>query len=166
MPLIKEYASLYEPITKEDISDYFYTRVTDAVVAWLEKESGMQNENFLLDLGDQIIYGESIFWDSYVNTIRDLIEEQLQEIPNKFLWVMWKTKHTWYEDDNEMYEDEEEIEESEIIEDIVTDIWNEIYCRAEEAYEEKEREEEENEHDDDEDWEDEEMTEIQTPKQE
>lgn len=164
MPSIKEYASLYEPIMKDDISDYFYTRVTDAVIAWLEKERGMQNENYLLDLGDQIIYGGSFYWDLYVDTIRDLIEEQLKGIPNKFLWVMWRTKHTWYQDDDEIYEDEEEIEESEIIENIVTDIWNEICCRAEEAYEEKENEE--NKHDDNGNWEDEEMTEIQTPKQE
>lgn len=150
MTLAKDYGPLYDPITKNDVADYFFNYVTQTVIARLRNQAGMNNENLLLDLGDQIVYGCSIFWDEYVDVCKSWIACELEKIPEKFQWAMWQKWNVWYEDDV--------VEELDFKEDLINEIWEDVCRSAEEAYEDRKAEADES-SDDEMDLEATEMTE-------
>ena len=60
--LVKDCLEYNNAITKEELADYLYAKIVADV---LRKQLGMHYDNALIDLGNQIACGDSIYWDVY-----------------------------------------------------------------------------------------------------
>ena len=88
--LVKDSAAFMDDITRTEVADFLYSTIVERIADELREQEGMQNNNALVDLGDQVANGESVYWDSYEQTVEDMAAKHLDSIPEKFLWAMWQ----------------------------------------------------------------------------
>ena len=86
--LVQDSAVFMDDITRTEVADFLYSTIVERIADELREQEGMQNNNALVDLGDQVANGESVYWDSYVQTVEDMAVKHLDSIPEKFLWAM------------------------------------------------------------------------------
>lgn len=117
-------------ITRREVANFLYSTIVDGIADELRKQEGMQNNNALVDLGDQVVNGESFYWDSYVRTVEDMAAKHLDSIPEKFLWAMWQNGH----DIDNIVDDEDDLDSIPLHDDIIMEIFNRLCVIAEEEY--------------------------------
>ena len=88
--LVKDSADFMDDITRTEVADFLYSTIVDNIADELREQEGMQNNNALMDLGDQVANGVSVYWDVYLKTVEDMTVKYLDRIPEKFLWAMWQ----------------------------------------------------------------------------
>lgn len=117
-------------ITRREVANFLYSTIVDGIADELREQEGMQNNNALVDLGDQVVNGESFYWDSYVRTVEDMAAKHLDSIPEKFLWAMWQNGH----DIDNIVDDEDDLDSIPLHDDIIMEIFNRLCVIAEEEY--------------------------------
>lgn len=117
-------------VTKKDLIEYLYQQIIDDVIEVFEKQKGYTYPTALIELGNQVACGESIYWSLYKNLAKDIASKHLQKTPANIIKVMWdNTTHidNWYSNNDVIYED-----------DIAEEIFQRICMIAENAYDEYE----------------------------
>ena len=104
--LVKDSAVFMDDITRTEVADFLYSTIVERIADELREQEGMQNNNALVDLGDQVANGISVYWDVYVKTVEDMTVKYLDRIPEKFLWAMWQDG---YDIDN-IVDDEDDLD--------------------------------------------------------
>lgn len=128
--LVKDSAVFMDDITRTEVADFLYSTIVERIADELREQEGMQNNNALVDLGDQVANGESVYWDSYVQTVEDMAAKHLDVIPVKFLWAMWQDG--CYIDN--IVDDEDELDNIPLHIDLAMEIFNRLCLIAEEEY--------------------------------
>lgn len=128
--LVKDSAVFMDDITRTEVADFLYSTVVERIADELRAQEGMQNNNALVDLGDQVANGESVYWDSYEQTVEDMAAKHLDSIPEKFLWAMWQDGR--YIDN--IVDDEDELDNIPLHTDLAMEIFNRLCLIAEEEY--------------------------------
>lgn len=128
--LIKDSADFMDDITRTEVADFLYSTIVDNIADELREQEGMQNNNALVDLGDQVANSVSVYWDSYVRTVEDMAAKHLDSIPEKFLWAMWQNGH----DIDNIVDDEDDLDIIPLHDDIIMEIFNRLSVIAEEEY--------------------------------
>lgn len=129
--LAKDCPEYNNAITKEELADYLYAKIVDFVADILRKQQGLQYENTLIDLGNQVACGESIYWDAYVKTAKDITIGYLKDMPEKFQWAMWQNGLYI---DNIIDEDDVEIDNISHQKDIAEEVFQRLCPIAEREY--------------------------------
>lgn len=129
--LAKDCPEYNNAITKEELADYLYAKIVDFVADILRKQQGLQYENALIDLGNQVACGESIYWDAYVETAKDITMGYLKDMPEKFQWAMWQNGLYI---DNIIDEDDIEVDNIPRQEDITEEVFQRLCPIAEREY--------------------------------
>lgn len=140
--LVKDCPEYNNAITKEELAEYLYAKIVNFVADVLRKQSGMHYDNALIDLGNQIACGESIYWDVYVQTVKDITFDYLKDIPEKFQWAMWQ--NSLYID-NIIDEDDVDVDSISHQEDIAEEVFQRLCPIAEREYDDNVFEDEFNE---------------------
>ena len=104
--LVIDSAVFMDDITRTEVADFLYSTIVERIADELREQEGMQNNNALVDLGDQVANGISVYWDVYVKTVEDMTVKYLDRIPEKFLWAMWQDG---YDIDN-IVDDEDDLD--------------------------------------------------------
>lgn len=107
-----------------------YSTIVDNIADELREQEGMQNNNALIDLGDQVANGGSVYWDVYVKTVEDMTVKYLDRIPEKFLWAMWQDGR--YIDN--IVDDENDLDNIPLHTYLAMEIFNRLCLIAEEEY--------------------------------
>lgn len=128
--LVKDSAAFMDDITRTEVADFLYSTIVERIADELREQEGMQNNNALVDLGDQVANGESVYWDSYEQTVEDMAAKHLDSIPEKFLWAMWQDGR--YIDN--IVDDEDELDNISLHTDLAMEIFNRLCLIAEEEY--------------------------------
>lgn len=128
--LVKDSAAFMDDITRTEVADFLYSTIVERIADELREQEGMQNNNALVDLGDQVANGESVYWDSYEQTVEDMAAKHLDSIPEKFLWAMWQDGR--YIDN--IVDDEDELDNIPLHTDLAMEIFNRLCLIAEEEY--------------------------------
>lgn len=102
----------------------------------------MNYDNALLDLGNQVACGESIYRDVYVQTVKDVTFDYLKDIPEKFQWAMWQNGLYI---DNTIDEDDVDVDSIPHQEDIAEEVFQRLCLIAEREYDDNVVEDEFNE---------------------
>lgn len=129
--LAKDCPEYNNVITKEELADYLYAKIVDFVADIFRKQQGLQYENTLIDLGNQVACRESIYWDAYVKTVKDITMAYLKDMPEKFQWAMWQNGLYI---DNIIDEDDVEVDNIPHQEDIAEEVFQRICPIAEREY--------------------------------
>ena len=129
--LPKDCSDYTDDITREEVAKFLYDKVVAEIVEVLEKQKGIQHTNALIDLGDQVACGISIYWSSYVETVRTLTLSYLENLPEKFKWAMWQNAS---EIDNYVDEDEDDLDNVFREDDIAQEVFQRVCYIAEDAY--------------------------------
>ncbi len=77
-------------MTSEDIAKTLYAKFVADIVSTLENQEGMRYENALLDIGDQVANGWSIYEKIYRQTIDTLTTALLEDVPVDKLILLWQ----------------------------------------------------------------------------
>ena len=128
--LVKDSADFMDDITRTEVADFLYSTIVDNIADELREQEGMQNNNVLVDLGDQVANGVSVYWDVYVKTVEDMTVKYLDRIPEKFLWAMWQDG----DDIDNIVDDEDDLDSIPLHDDIIMEIFNRLCVIAEEEY--------------------------------
>lgn len=131
--LVKDCPEYNDGVTREELTDYLYTKIVSFVADVLRKQQGMHYDNVFLDLGDQVACGESIYWNIYVQTVKDVIIDYLKDIPEKFQWAMWQNGLYI---DNIIDEEDTDVDYIPLQEDIAEEIFQRLCIIAEKEYDE------------------------------
>ena len=59
--LVKDSADFMDDITRTEVADFLYSTIVDNIADELREQEGMQNNNALIDLGDQVANGGSVW---------------------------------------------------------------------------------------------------------
>lgn len=119
-------------MTSEDVAKTLYAKFVADIVSTLENQEGMRYENALLDIGDQVVNGWSIYEKIYRQTIDALSVALLEDVSVDELILLWQdvSCNVWYtynddtEDDDSFYS----------MEGIMKEIFHRVCSVAEEAY--------------------------------
>ena len=128
--LVKDSADFMDDITRTEVADFLYSTIVDNIADELREQEGMQNNNALIDLGDQVANGGSVYWDVYVKTVEDMTVKYLDRIPEKFLLAMWQDGR--YIDN--IVDDENDLDNILLHTDLAMEIFNRLCLIAEEEY--------------------------------
>ena len=128
--LVKDSAVFMDDITRTEVADFLYSTIVERIADELREQEGMQHNNALVDLGDQVANGGSVYWDVYVKTVEDMTVKYLDRIPEKFLWAMWQDGR--YIDN--IVDDENDLDNIPLHTDLAMEILNRLCLIAEEEY--------------------------------
>lgn len=134
MTLAKDYPAFSEDITRKEVSDYLYSQLIEKIVNVLENQEGLKFKNALIDFGEQVSWGESVYWDSYIDTISAIIENYLKPLPEKFVWAMWQNIIHDYNVECILEDDDLDEVNVDLYRDITDEILQLLYPIAENAY--------------------------------
>lgn len=148
MTLAKDSSAFSGEITRKEIADYLYSQLIEKIVNVLENQEGLNFKNTLIDFGEQVACGESIYWGSYIKTISAIVKNYLDPLPEKFIWAMWQNIRNVY--NIEYIDEDDDLDEIyvDLYEDITEEVLQRLYPIAESAYDDYEAELEDDFYDD------------------
>lgn len=121
-----ELREAWEKEHEKNLPNHLYNKYVNQIISVLKKQEGYYYANALLELGAQVVEGESIYWSLYSSLIEDLATSKVSDLPYNEQKLLYEniSLSTLLNFDKD----------TPMLDVIVREIFNKVCSVAEEAY--------------------------------